>query len=113
MTGVDALWPVDVLPYAGLVEDEYGNTVDAWATEPVQRRVYGWAPAGANEVNASRHTVTADLEVFAPSGFTVDTRDRMRILGQTYEVTSPVEDFDHGPFGYRPGVRVNLRRFGA
>ena len=104
-------WTVDVLPYIGTVDNEYGNTVDAWATEPVTKAVYGWAPAGTNESNASRHTVTADLELFAPPGFTLDSRDHVRILGQTYEVQGDVEDFNHGPFGWAPGVRVNLRRF--
>lgn len=105
-------YQVDVLPYAGTVENEYGNTVDAWETTPIPTPVYGWAPAGTNEVSASRHTVTADLELFAPSSFTVDPRSRIRILGRTYEIQGDVESFDYGPFGYAPGVRVNLRRFG-
>lgn len=109
---MDALWPVDVLPYVGEAEDSHGNPVDTWATVPVRRFVYGWAPAGTNEDNASRHTVVSDLELFAPPEFTLDPRDRVRILGQTYEVQGGVEDFNHGPFGYAPGVRVNLRRFG-
>ena len=104
-------WSVDVVPYIGTVENEYGNTVDAWATIPVPTPVYGWAPAGTNESTASRQTVTADLELYAPSDFVVDPRDRIRILGKTYEVQGDVEDFDHGPFGFTPGVRVNLRRF--
>jgi hypothetical protein len=109
---MEARWLIDVLPYVGTVEDDYGNTVDAWATVPKRKHVYGWAPAGTNESTASRQTVTADLELFAPSGFTLDPRDHVRILGQTYEVQGVVEDFDHGPFGFSPGVRVNLRRFG-
>lgn len=107
---MDARWTVDVLPYVGTDEDAYGNTVDAWATTPVVKRVYGWAPAGTNESNASRHTVTADVELFVPSDFTLDPRDHVRILGLTYEVQGIVEDYDHGPFGYTPGARVNLRR---
>lgn len=108
---MDARWVIDVLPYVGTAEDEYGNTVDAWETTPVKRSVFGWAPAGTNEETASRQTVTADLQLFAPSGFTLDPRDHVRILGQTYQVEGIVEDYDHGPFGYTPGCRVNLRRF--
>jgi hypothetical protein len=108
---VDTPWTVHVLPYIGTVENNFGNTVDAWATEPVPKAVYGWAPAGTNESSASRHTVVSDLELFAPSDFMIDSKDRVRILGKTYEVQGEVEDFDHGPFGYRPGVRVNLKRF--
>lgn len=108
---MDARWVIDVVPYVGTVEDDYGNETASWAAKPVKRSVYGWAPAGTNESTASRQTVTADLELYAPSGFTLDPRDRVRILGRTYEVAGDVEDFDHGPFGYSPGVRVNLRRF--
>lgn len=104
-------WTVDVLAYIGTVEDEYGNTVDAWQDLPDPMPVYGWAPAGTNEATASRDTVTADVELYAPSDFTVNTKDRIRILGQTYDVQGGVESFDYGPFGFTPGVRVNLRRF--
>jgi hypothetical protein len=30
-----------------------------------------------------------------------------------YEVQGLVEDYNHGPFGFTPGGRVNLRRFEA
>jgi hypothetical protein len=93
---------VDVLPYIGTVENEYGNTVDAWATQPT---------VSLNETTASRDTVTADVELFAPTGFYVGPKDHIRLDGQTYEVQGGVESFDHGPFNFHPGVRVNLRRF--
>lgn len=111
---MDAVWTVDVVPYVGTVEDEYGNTTDAWAAIPVPTPVYGWAPAGMNETTASRDTVTSDVQVYAPSDFPrVGPKDRIRILGQTYEVQGGVESFDYGPFGFKPGVRINLRRFAA
>lgn len=107
---MEARWLVEVLAYAPGVKDDYGNPTDAWATTPVRKPVYGWSPAGVNESNASRHTVTADLELLVPPGFTLDSRDHVRILGVTYEV-SEVESYDHGPFDFNPGGRVNLRRF--
>lgn len=102
---------VDVLAYIGTVENEYGNVTPAWATIPDVRPVYGWASASTNETTASRETVTADVELYAPSDFYVDPKDHVRILGQTYEVQGGVESFDYGPFDFKPGVRVNLRRF--
>ncbi len=102
-------WTVQVLPRIAAVDDAYGNATDSWGparTEPV----YGWAPAGTTEVNGSRHAVSADLQVFAPSGFSCSPRDRMVVDGRTYDVQGEVEDFDHGPFGYQPGGQVNLRR---
>ena len=109
---MDARWVIDVLKYIGTTTNEFGNETPSWASTPRRVSVYGWAPAGTNESNASRQTVTADLDLFAPSGFALDPRDRVRILGQTYEVQGVVEDYDHGPFGFTPGCRVNLRRFG-
>lgn len=104
-------WTVEVLPFLAGSEDDQGNPVDSWATSGTTQAVYGWAPAGTNESNASRHTVTADVELFAPSDFSCGPRDRVKVDGRVYEVEGDVEDFDHGPFGFQPGVRVNLRRF--
>jgi hypothetical protein len=102
-------WTVDVLPYQGMTPDRLGNETPAWGL-PVTKRVYGWAPAGTDEVNGWRHNVTADLQVYGPPDFTAEPRDRMVVDGRTYEVEGEVEDFGHGPFGFNPGVRVNLRR---
>ncbi len=102
-------WTVQVLPHSAGAEDALGNPTDSWGpgrTEPV----YGWAPAGTTEVNGSRHAVTADLQVYVPSGFSCSPRDRVIAGGRTYEVQGEVEDFDHGPFGWQPGGQVNLRR---
>jgi hypothetical protein len=111
VTSFPTPWTVDVLPYVGTTEDAYGNETPTWATTPVTRSVYGWGPAGLNETTASRDTVTADLELLAPSDFYVGPKDHVRVLGQTYEVQGGVESYDFGPFGFTPGVRVNLRRF--
>lgn len=108
---MEALWEVSVYPYTGGARNEYGNVIDSWATTPVQKEVYGWSPAGTNESTASRHTVTADVELLVPPGFTLDSRDHVQILGVTYEVQGEVEDYNHGPFGFTPGGRVNLRVF--
>lgn len=102
---------VDVIPYIGTARDEYGNVVDAWAVTPTAAPVYAWGPVSLNETTASRDTVTSDVELFAPTGFYVGPKDHIRIEGQTYEVQGGVESFDHGPFNFQPGVRVNLRRF--
>jgi hypothetical protein len=102
-------WTVDILPYQGMTPDRFGNETPTWGL-PVPKRVYGWAPAGTDEVNGWRHDVTADLQVYAPPDFTAGPRDRVVVDGRTYEVEGEVEDFGHGPFSFNPGVRVNLRR---
>lgn len=103
---------VHVLPYVGTTENEYGNEVPTWGA-PVAHRVYGWAPAGSVEVNGYRQTVTADLSLYAPHDFPVAAKDHVRVAGQTYDVEGLPDDFSHGPFGFAPGVVVNLKRLEA
>lgn len=100
-------WTVDVLPFAPTV-DAYGNDTDSWGA-PVPRPVYGWAPAGTDEVGGDRRSVTADLDLYAPPGFVCGTQDKVTVLGRVYRVEGEIESFDFGPFGFRPGVRVGLR----
>ena len=101
-----------MVPYVGTVEDDYGNETPSYG-QPRTRYVYGWGPGGDIEVNGFRQTVTADLVVYAPPGFPVGSRDRVRVLDVDYDVEGLPQDFNHGPFGYEPGVTVNLRRRGA
>ena len=109
MPFLPAAKPVQVLAFSGAAEDDYGNETPGWGA-PVTRYVYGWAPAGSLEVNGWRHTVTAELSVFAPPDFEVTSKDRMVVDGDTFEVEGLVEDYNNGPFGFTPGVVVNLRR---
>jgi hypothetical protein len=102
-------WPVEVLPYVGTTEDDYGNETPSWG-EPQRRRVFAYAPAGGTEVNGWRHTVTADLTLYAPPDFAVTSRDRVVVAGKTYDVEGEVEDYTHGIGLFTPGVVVNLTR---
>lgn len=102
-------WVVTVLPYTGGEPDDYGNATATYG-DGLLFSVYGWAPVGADEVTTGRDVAAADLALYAPSGFRCNPRDRVRIDGLTYEVTGPMEDYGRGPFGFSPGVRVNLRR---
>lgn len=112
---VEARWSVQVLPYEGTTEDRFGNETKTWDEDnPRTEMVYGWAPpartTASTETNTWRDAVTADLSVYAPPSFTVDPLDRMVVDGKTYEVDGEVEDYNHGPFGFTPGVVVNLKR---
>jgi len=105
------LWTVDVLPYAGSTDDDYGNASATYGA-PRREPVYGWAPPGTqgatNEVTVGRDVATTDIALLAPPSFTCSPRDRVIVDGKTYEVDGGVRDFNHGPFGFAPGVEVLL-----
>lgn len=108
---METKWTVDVLAYNGTTRNEYGNVVPSWVTVPVAVPVYGWFPATITEETATRNTVTSDIELLVPPGFTIGPKDHVRINGVTYEVNGGVEDYSHGPFGFNPGGKVNLKAF--
>jgi hypothetical protein len=58
---------------------------------------------------AGVESVVVTLELFAPAR-PVGDRDRFVVNGATYEVVGDPEDYDHGPFGFAPGMVVNLTR---
>ena len=102
-------WTVQHLAYAGTTEDDRGNEIPAYAS-PVTRPVFGWsAPQSSEPKVAGVESVVVTLEVFAPT-FPVSDRDRMVVDGDTFEVVGDPEDYNHGPFGFAPGMVVNLTR---
>lgn len=87
--------------------DPHGNPVPVYA--PEEAKVHGWAAPAPEERTNER--VVIDMRLFAPAGTVVDSRDRFTLGdGHTYEVQGPVQDYSFGPFGWRPGVVVNLLR---
>lgn len=103
-------YTVAVQPHLSGVDDAHGNPSDTWGAG-VDQLVYGWAPAGSSEpFEAGRNPVTSDLDLFAPEGFSCTAHDRVVVGGLVYEVEGDLLDFNHGPFGWRPGTQVRLRR---
>lgn len=101
---------VQVLPFKPGEPDSHGNPTRAWG-EPVEYAVYGWDKPNPVEPKLAGHDrVVVDIEVFAPESIVVGPDDRMVVNGQTYDVIGEVEDWNHGPWRWRPGVVVNLRR---
>lgn len=92
--------------------NKFNNVPHTFATATTHP-VYGWAPAGTGEpFEVAREAVTWDLDLYAPPGFPAGPHDRITLpegLG-TFEVDGKVQDFTHGPFGFRPGVRVRLAK---
>lgn len=88
-----------------------GGRRDAWA-EPATVLIYGWAPSGMEqEIDGMRRPVAWDVDVYAPAGVEGSPRAKWILNdGRTYEQVGHAEDFTHGPFGFAPGVRINLKR---
>lgn len=115
------LWATDVFPTPYTVAvipriegapDAMGQPTVTWG-EPVPQSVYGWAPAGTSEpFEAAREPITWELDLFAPPGFTCGPHDRIMIPGdlEPFEVEGRIQDFTYGPFEFKPGVRVRLKR---
>ena len=59
--------------------------------------------------DANRTPVVRDLDVYMPAS-AAKPKDRMTVGGVLYSVVGHPEDFNHGPFGFAPGVRVSLLR---
>lgn len=90
-------------------EDAHGDLTDGWGP-PVDRKVYGWATAGADqEIRPTGTGVDRDVDLYAPDA-DYSPRDRVTLRGTVFRVVGWPEDYDTGPFGYEPGSRVNLKR---
>lgn len=97
--------------YAGQERNSRGNTVDVWA-DPVDVKVYGWYISSTHEPQIAGHErVLVDAQVLAPPEFVPSPKDRVVLPGRgEFEVTGETEDYNHGPFRWRPGNVVNLRK---
>ncbi|OZE92456.1 hypothetical protein CH298_02670 [Rhodococcoides fascians] len=88
------------------------NNVTRTFDPPIDEPVYGWSEPTSSESTAAGQSnrVTHDLELLVPEGFSARAHDRVRVDGRTYDVEGDPADFNHGPFGFRPGLVVNLKR---
>lgn len=91
--------------------DRYGEREESWGP-PVDRKVYGWSPPGVEDeiFSSNRDAVMQDLDVYAPIGFDVNPDDQMIINGDTYRVLGGDRNFNYGPFKFRPGRAIRVKR---
>jgi hypothetical protein len=102
---------VRVHVYLSSAVDAHGNPTATWDANGIDYPVYGWSPPSADtETLGGREAVTRALDLLVPPGFPAGPRDRVSVDGVLYDVVGYPEDFDHGPFRWTPGLRVNLRR---
>lgn len=102
---------VVVHPFVEGATDPRGNPTPGFGPDRVAS-VYGWAPAQASEPTGEprRDEVVADLDLLVPPTFSCGPRDEITVAGDRYAVVGHPEEFNHGPFAFAPGSRVNLRR---
>lgn len=104
-------WTVTLYARSLGAKDSHGNPRETWDELGVTEPVYGWGPPTADRelFEAGRTPVARDLDVYAPFS-TARPKDRMTVNEVLYSVVGHPEDFNHGPFGFAPGVRVSLLR---
>lgn len=68
----------------------------------------GWAPASSTEPEIGR--VEHDIDLYAPAGTVSGAGDVVDLPSGQFEVVGEVLDWTKGPFGFSPGVVVQLRR---
>lgn len=88
--------------------DSHGNPVDTWA-DPVSVKVYGYGPR-FDSTEPGGTQVIVGLVIYAPPTMVVDPRDRFVVDGKTYVVDGELGDWTKGPFGFKPGITINLKR---
>lgn len=91
-------------------KDRYNVASESWA-EPVTVPVNAiYQPSPDDEPNTRGKTpIERDVDVLAPSwpGRAGDLAD---FWGEQWRQVGQPEDFNHGPFGWHPGVRVSFVR---
>lgn len=106
MTGLKAMFTLQVRKYSSGSRDSHGNPVDVWA-DPVDWPVFGYGPGSNDEPNAvDRDRSDVLWTVYAPVGGIPNERDRVILDGVEYEVDGRPGDYSHSPFGRDVGQGV-------
>lgn len=102
--------PVTHRQWAAEGEDAYGNPEPVFAESMVL--VYAWwVPDVEENLPGGRDAIIADIRLLAPT-FPVDDRDEFVIPAfspKPLRVVGEAQPYDFGPFGWKPGMQVDLR----
>lgn len=100
---------VETRAYDGGGVDAHGSEIVSWAS-PVRQPVFGWSVPSSSEPKLAGHNrVVVQIELLAPPAFRVGPYDKVIVPGHgELDVLGVPEDFTHGPFGFMPGLVVNL-----
>ena len=97
---------VSVKPYTP-TETKFGDRQDAWgAAQDVQ--VYGFADSGADqEIRPTRSGLKIDGDLYTDE-WAFSPKSKVTVAGVEYLQLGRPENYNLGPFGFRPGLRINL-----
>lgn len=99
--------------FTGTVQDDYGNTTEAWA-DPEEEKVFGISfPQSEEFWGEGPNRIVIESVLLVPRDYPAQEKDRFylpRYPGKTYEAVGIVEDAEGNPFGWNPGGRIKLRR---
>ncbi|NIL86518.1 hypothetical protein RhoFasGS6_03922 [Rhodococcus fascians] len=109
--GIPLLFTVQLHTAIDSARDAHNNAVRSYAA-PTEHKVFGWSVPSSSEpsIPGQSNRVIHDLELLAPEGLPATAHDRMTVDGNLYDVQGDPADFNHGPFGFRPGIVVKLKR---
>lgn len=94
--------PVEVLYWREGGRDPYSNPVRRWETSQVL--VFGVQVGGSAAATATNPEGTEfDAVVYAPAAAGVSVGDRVRYMGETYDVVEPPGNWDANPW-FAPGL---------
>ena len=86
--------------------DILGNEV--WVDEEREILVHGWSVPQSSEPKLAGHSQrVVTVEMLAPVGaFTVNDAVKLPDRDDVLEVIGEPENYEHGPFGWSPGIEV-------
>lgn len=94
--------------YVKGIKDADGNEIPDWAIPVVVQCV--WWPEDSQrqfgDESVSNEQASIDLNLVVDSSVVVDQRDRFTVDGRPFEVVGLPQDYDHGPFGFRPNRKL-------
>lgn len=87
-------------------KDALGNEV--WVDEESEILVFGWSVPQSSEPKLAGHTQrVVTVELLAPVGaFTANDAVKLPDRKDILEVLGEPENYEHGPFGWSPGIEV-------
>lgn len=99
--------------YVAGAPDAHGNPTAGYDAEvPLEvLAVYPPGTTSTDEPEPGRDETTTDLIVLTyPGDVEVRARDRLVIDGAEFEVDGDPSDWGRGPYGWRPGAQITLKR---